>query len=88
MEIAYQDDKKELHHIKVSINPWLIFLIFLVAYVALDFFSMAAQDFLLTHLSISKQRWKTYFKFGIVFVIILFLVTWLTKIPLITIEQI
>jgi len=69
------------------VNPWFLLVIFALGYISLDFFSMAGEDFLLTHLGTKKISWKIYLLISAILFGILYLITRLKNIPLIYLEQ-
>lgn len=90
MEVP-QEKKGPFQPIKTRlyiVNPWFLLAIFALAYIAFDFFSMAGEDFLLNHLGTNKLSWKVYLIVSIVLLGILYLITRLSRIPLIDFEQI
>ena len=90
-ELEVPQEKHPFRRLKTRlyvVNPWFLLGIFALAYIAFDFFSMAGQEFLLTHLGADKITWKGYLMVSAVLLGILYLVTKISKIPLIDFEQI
>jgi len=80
--------KKSSHTRVFVVNPWFLFGLFALAYIAFDFFSKASEDLLLRRLGQKSFTWKGYLTISIFLLVVLYLVTHWTRVPLIDFEQI
>lgn len=75
---------------KVAVlNPWMLFLIFAIVYMALDLWIRAGESFIVTRFHQGKEldfKWLIFY--AVLFTILAIVVASLVKIPLISIEQI
>lgn len=78
--------KSKDNNYNVKLNPWILFILFVVAYLALDFFSFATESYIKTYY-VEKMSWKEYLKFGIFFMVILVGLTRLTGTSIIQVES-
>jgi hypothetical protein len=69
-------------------NPWFIFIVILFVYLALDFWTSAGESFIFTRFHDGKTpNWKWLAFYGVVFTLIVFLLTSTIGIPLVTLEM-
>lgn len=74
---------------KLSIkNPWLLFLLFAMAYLALNYIALAGEDFLKVFITKGKKGWGIYAIVAIVLLIILYIIAKVMNVPFIEFEQI
>lgn len=70
-------------------NPWALFFIFLVAYLALDFWLLASESFITTYFHDGKTpSWKWMIFYALIFTGMVVLLVNLWGIPLISIRQV
>lgn len=74
--------------VQVNINPWILFIVLIFAYLALDFWAEAGHKFLAQYLHYSESiSWKMMAAYALLMTGVLALVAWLLSVPINTVEQ-
>jgi hypothetical protein len=74
--------------VRVKVNPWILFLLFIIAYIAIDFISLGTQTYIQQRFHKgSTPSWKNYLLYGGIAAVILIAVAYITGTSLIEIEN-
>jgi hypothetical protein len=86
-EILDVKDSKKCPNVGLKINPVVLFVLFIVAYIAMDFWSSAGQLFIQERFNQGNPlSWKSLLAYGFAATILLFVVAWSLKVPFIEFE--
>jgi hypothetical protein len=74
--------------VKITINPWMMMLIFLLAYLAFDMFTNSAELFISQKFhGTDSLTWKQYSLYGVAVLVIMFMIAYFTNVSLLRIES-
>lgn len=75
--------------VKSSYSPWLLFLLFVFAFIAFDFWAETGRLFINDHLRAGKKiTWKSTLSYAVLITIIFALLLWLVGVPLTVFETV
>ena len=88
MSSSLTGEFKKIIPLKISVdNPVILFMLFVLAYIALDFMSMAGQAYILEHWTKHKHiSWVSYLWLAAGALLILYILTKFLHISLLSIE--
>lgn len=75
--------------LKYRMSTWLIFILFLVAFVAFAFWASTSQEFVRQYLHQGKRvKWQALLIYSVIITALFIIIAWLTGVPLTLFEQV